>query len=163
MAYWYTYPTSPSSSSDSEEDNTRIPTADQVQESIDIEREFFEYVGNHCQFYAFHDNDYLAWQMDLNPSQTIYLDNGMKHLDEIMDASTLEMIRKGIPQYKDVSIQEIICGPMHLEKDALVFIFGMAKDWIEYKRLDRSVTSGEYLNYVLWVVAKLVSFQMKHM
>ncbi len=76
MAYWYTYPISPSSSSESEEE-IDARSDKELQDLFDTERDFYEDIGNHPQFYAFHTKDYIAWNMQLY--RPIYRNNPLCH------------------------------------------------------------------------------------
>jgi hypothetical protein len=157
MAYWYTYPTSPSSSSESDEE-TNGKSDKEWQKLFDTERDFYQDIGNHPLFYAFHTKDYIAWNMRLY--RPIYRHNPLWHFANIVDIQTMRLIRKGTrlkTQY-----YHIPCGDVHLERDALQFIFQKASEWVEFNNLHRNTSRREYINNVMWVAAKLIRFQMKH-
>lgn len=154
MAYWYTYPVS---SSDSD-----VDIDDDYEEEIDpeVERQFFDCIGNHPRFYAFHEKDYIAWNMQL--TRPYFISYGLRHFNGMVDLETLSWIKQGISNYRKRSLKGIRTGDFHLDKDDLKFIFQKADEWMQYKKMDRCVTNREYLSTVCWVVSRLISFQIKH-
>ena len=160
MAYWYTYPASPTSPESIDEEVSNTISADDLQKRFDMERSFFSQIGNHPQFYAFDEKDYIAWNLSLdNPP---YYSYAMCHFADLVDAETLEWIRTGIPSYKHCTVQGIPCGSLHLDKDALIFIFQKASEWVEFKELDKAVNNKEYVNNICWVAAQLIRFQVRY-
>lgn len=157
MAYWYTYPISPSSSSESEEE-IDARSDKELQDLFDTERDFYEDIGNHPQFYAFHTKDYIAWNMQLY--RPIYRNNPLCHFANIVDFQTMYLIRKGA--HLRLQYYHIPCGDVHLKRDALEFIFQKAREWVEFNNLNRNTSRHEYINNVMWVAAKLIRFQMIH-
>lgn len=159
MAYWYTYPLSPTSSDSDVEEEYHL-SADKLQKIFDAERDFFEDIGSHPQFYAFHEKDYLAWQMEMD--HPYYMTYAMNHFAYLVDHDTMDLIRKGISEYKHTSVHGIPYGDLHYDKDTLSFLFQKATEWVEFKELDRAVNVDEYINNVCWVVAQLIQFQKSH-
>ena len=130
-----------------------------MRRMFEMERDFFDDVE--IILNSTHSTkDYLAWNLQL--VRPFYRSSPLFHLAHLVDYDTLRWIKKGIPQLRRHSMHRVPRGDFHLEKDALKFIFNKAIEWIEFKDMDRNVTVHEYLNQVLWVVAKLITFQIRY-
>ena len=158
MAYWFTYPISPSSSSDDEKDVSKVISFEDFVRERDNEREFFHQLGNHPQLYAFHiaDTDKWIWT---TPS---YYHMAMYHFDKLVDIHTLARIQSGISEYRDTDISDVQYGEASYDKDTLQFIFNMASEWIAYHELDCAVNDNEYINNVCWMASRIITFQQRY-
>ena len=121
-----------------------------IQDHIDFEWDFFKHLGKHTCLYQF--------DMHTHPNVQYWkkaplAESALFHLYQLVDQSTLDIIKSGLDDYRDCDIRAT--GVCNYSKDQIVPMFHYATMWVDANAMGKN----DYVNDICWVVSKMIHFQ----